>query len=90
VDAVDHEQSSDRLIRRYFFFCFGFFFSFRMLLPLAMRSPPFVGSGKIRSALIIGRIVHEPAYFASWKPTRRPVIAGPCATSPSGGGAGRT
>ena len=28
-------------IRRYFFF-FGFFFSFRMPVPLAMCSPPFV------------------------------------------------
>src|SRR5215831_14249303 len=32
---------SGRLIRRYFFF-FGFFFSFRMLVPFAMESPPLV------------------------------------------------
>jgi len=28
-------RRSDRIIRRYFFFCFGFFFSFRMPVPLA-------------------------------------------------------
>jgi hypothetical protein len=35
-------RSSDRVIRRYFFF-FGFFFSFFMPVPFAMCSPPFVG-----------------------------------------------
>src|SRR6266852_3270667 len=34
---------SGRAIRRYFFFFFGFFFSFRMFWPLAMGSPPLVG-----------------------------------------------
>jgi hypothetical protein len=33
---------SGRLIRGYFFFFFGFFFSFRMLVPFAMDSPPLV------------------------------------------------
>jgi hypothetical protein len=32
---------SGRAIRRYFFF-FGFFFSFRIPVPFAMRSPPLV------------------------------------------------
>jgi hypothetical protein len=35
---------SERVIRRYFFFCFGFFFSLRMPVPFAMGSPPLVGS----------------------------------------------
>src|SRR5713101_577672 len=34
---------SGRAIRRYFFFFFGFFFSFRMFWPFATGSPPLVG-----------------------------------------------
>jgi hypothetical protein len=54
---------------RYFFFvCFGFFFSFRMPVPLAIGSPPFTARLEIHASVIILRSLRYARYSCA---TRR-------------------